>query len=369
MAPQVITSPSDLDTFVSQIASSSWLALDTEFMRESTYYPKLCLIQIATEHASACIDVLMLEHIKPLVELLKQNSQRKIFHSSRQDLEVLYADFGFVPQPLFDTQIAASILGLDEQISYAELVSQTMDIQLPKSQSRTDWTRRPLSPAQIEYALDDVLHLGPMHFKLFDALETQNRLHWHNEESDKLMAESNYFIVPEQAWEMVKGTGKLTKKQLYWVQKIAAWRESTAITKNLPRRWILSDRSIIDLSYLSDFSGNAISDCIQKDSPKSIRHVDAITAILQQGIVMEEVEKIADPIDRRLSKPQQALVKELMAITRERAAAMNTSSSLLANRKSLVNLVLGQPSRVSSGWRKSEIGDELLKIVEEKQQI
>ena len=369
MTPQVITSSTDLDHFVSNIASSSWLALDTEFMRESTYYPKLCLIQVATEQDSACIDVLTLEHIDPLIDLLKQTSQRKIFHSSRQDLEVLYSDFGFVPEPLFDTQIAASILGLDEQISYAELVSQILDIQLPKSQSRTDWSRRPLSSAQIEYALDDVRYLGPMHLKLMDALDTQQRMHWHDEESEKLLIESNYYIAPDVAWKLVKGTGKLPKKQLYWIQKIAAWRESTAITKNLPRRWILSDRTIVDLTYLTDFSGSAISECIQNDSPKSLRHVDAIADLLQKDIVTEELDDIVVPLDRRLNKPQQALVKALMTKTRERAAEMNTSSSLLANRKSLVDLVLGQPSKVSKGWRKSEIGDELIKILEEKLKI
>ncbi len=366
MTPQVITLQSDLDTFVSNIASSPWLALDTEFMRESTYYPKLCLIQISTEHTSACIDVLTLEHIEPLLDLLKQNTQRKIFHSSRQDLEVLFADFGFIPQPLFDTQIAASILGLDEQISYAELVLQTLDIELPKSQSRTDWTKRPLSSAQIEYALDDVLHLGTMHLKLVSSLEAQDRLHWHDEESDKLLSTSNYVIPPEQAWTLVKGTGKLAKKPLYHVQQLAAWRESTAITKNLPRRWILPDRAMIELSLLKDISGSAVSECIQNEAPKSLRHIENIAEILQNDIPNGVLDTLIEPIDRRLSKPQQTLVKELMTITRQRAEEINTSSSLLANRKSLVDLVLGQPSRLSSGWRKSVIGDDLLKIVEEK---
>ena len=364
MTPQVITSQSDLETFVAQIEASPWLALDTEFMRESTYYPKLCLIQISTEDTGACIDVLTLDHIEPLLDLLKQNTQRKIFHSSRQDLEVLFSDFGFIPQPLFDTQIAASILGLDEQISYAELVSQTLDIQLPKSQSRTDWARRPLSPAQIEYALDDVLHLGPMHIKLFNELETQDRLQWHNEESNKLLAESNYVIAPDLAWKLVKGTGKLPRKPLYYIQQLAAWRESTAITKNLPRRWILPDRAMIELSLLKDVSGSAISECMQNEAPKSLRHIELITNVLQQNIPADALDNIPETIDRRLSKPQQALVKELMHFTRQRAAEINTSSSLLANRKSLVDLVLGQPSRVSTGWRKAQIGDELLKIVQ-----
>ena len=160
MLPNVITTIADLESFVEQISPAPWLAMDTEFMRESTYYPILCLIQIATDEVSACIDVLSLDHIDPLLELLRQDSQLKIFHSCRQDLEVLYAEYQFLPQPLFDTQVAASILGLNEQISYAELVAQKSSVHLAKTESRTDWKRRPLSDAQIDYALDDVIHLG-----------------------------------------------------------------------------------------------------------------------------------------------------------------------------------------------------------------
>lgn len=364
MLPNVITTIADLESFVEQISPAPWLAMDTEFMRESTYYPILCLIQIATDEVSACIDVLSLDHIDPLLELLQQNSQLKIFHSCRQDLEVLYAEYQLIPQPLFDTQVAASILGLDEQISYAELVAQKSSIHLAKTESRTDWKRRPLSDAQIDYALDDVVHLGPLYKKLESDLIMKKRTPWLAEECDKLLLPSNYYVAPEEAWHQVKGIGRLSAKQFYYVREIAHWREQSAQTKNLPRRWILPDPAILEACQLKDFSGESISQCLREHAPKSMRHSNNISEILQQSIPSDMVDNLQEPADNRLSKEQKALIKELMEFTRNRADQINTSASLLANRKSLVNLVLGKQSRVDSGWRKSQIGDDLTMIVE-----
>ena len=149
MNSEIITTTAQLDSLVTTISSSDWLAIDTEFMRESSYYPKLCLIQIATEHACSCIDVLAVKQLSPLIELFNDPTYTKIFHSSRQDLEVLFADFNMLPTPIFDTQIAASMLKPDEQISYGDLVEQYLSVRLAKTESRTDWSRRPLSEAQI----------------------------------------------------------------------------------------------------------------------------------------------------------------------------------------------------------------------------
>ncbi len=363
MPPNVITTIADLESFVEQISSSPWLAMDTEFMRESTYYPILCLIQIATDKTSACIDVLSLDHIDPLLELLRQPSQLKIFHSCRQDLEVLYAEYQFIPQPLFDTQVAASILGLDEQISYAELVAQKSSLHLAKTESRTDWKKRPLTAAQIEYALDDVIHLGPLHKKLESDLDAENRISWLTEECEKLLCSSNYFVAPEEAWKQVKGIGKLNAKQFYYVREIAHWREQAAQTKNLPRRWILPDPAILETCQLKDTSGESISQCLKQHAPKSMRHSNNISEILQQPIPSDIVDNLQEPTDNRLSKEQRALIKKLMEFARNRAEQINTSASLLANRKSLVDLVLGKQSRVASGWRKSQIGDELATLI------
>ncbi len=363
MFPNVITTIAELESFVERISSSSWLAMDTEFMRESTYYPILCLIQIATDEVNACIDVLSLDHIDPLLDLLRQNSQLKIFHSCRQDLEVLYAKYQLIPQPLFDTQVAASILGLGEQISCAELVSQRLSVHLAKTESRTDWKRRPLSDAQIDYALDDVIHLGPLYKKLETDLAVASRTPWLTEECEHLLLASNYFVQPDQAWKQVKGIGKLSAKQFYYVCKIAYWREQAAQTKNLPRRWILPDSAILETCQLKDFSSESICRCLKQHSPKSMRHSSNIVDILQQAIPADIADNLQEPANNRLSKEQRTLIKKLMEFTRNRAEQINTSASLLANRKSLVNLVLGQQSKVESGWRKSQIGDELATMV------
>lgn len=363
-APKVITHDADLAQFVEEISSSPWLALDTEFMRESTYYPELCLIQIATENASACIDVLNLDHIDPLLTLLKQQQQVKIFHSCRQDLEVFYATYKIIPQPLFDTQVAASILGLDEQISYAELVSHISGTKLDKTESRTDWKKRPLTSAQIDYALDDVNYLSTLYVELSKTLQNKNRHHWLEEECEQLTQTSNYFISPEEAWSLVKGFGKLNPKQFYYLRKIAHWRETLAQTKNLPRRWLLPDTAIVELSQLEDINFNSIKDCLNEHAIKLIRHTEKLVDILQQTIPEREASELQAPENNRLSKEQRTLVKKLMETTRNKALEIDTSASLLANRKSLVNLVLGKQSKVSSGWRKNQIAGELQSIIE-----
>ena len=332
-------------------------------MRESTYYPKLCLIQIATEEACACVDVITLNDIGVLTEFLMQSAATKIFHSARQDMEVLHCTYGFLPQPLFDTQIAASILGMDEQISYAELVSQRLSINLAKSESRTNWSQRPLTDAQIHYALDDVRHLGILFSQLQDKLENKQRMHWLAEECERLLKTDNYVVAPENAWKQVKGIGRLEGQPLYKVQQLAAWREQTAIKKNLPRRWVLKDQSMIDLASHKAISEDSIKDYLGQESSKSIRHSEIIMEILGRASA-QQTNDLDSIIDRRLSKPQQTLVKDMMKLTRKHAEEIGTSSSLLANRKSLVDLVLGLHSKVNEGWRREVIGKHLLEMLD-----
>lgn len=295
---------------------------------------------------------------------MKQQQQIKIFHSCRQDLEVFYATYNIIPQPLFDTQVAASILGLDEQISYAELVSNICKIQLDKTESRTDWKKRPLTHAQIDYALDDVNHLGTLHTELSELLHNKTRLHWLEEECEQLIQPSNYFVSPEHAWTLVKGFGKLNAKQFYYLKKIAQWRETRAQIKNLPRKWLLQDNVLLELCQLKNTDHNTVKDCLNEYAGKSIRHASKLAEILQQTIPESEASNLQAPEDNRLSKEQRQLVKALMETTRNKANEIDTSASLLANRKSLVNLVLGKQSKVTSGWRKNEIATDLQSIIE-----
>lgn len=358
--PSVITHCAELDQFVERVQDAEWIAVDTEFMRDSTYYAKLCLVQIASADCSACIDVLKLDDHSRLLELLQSPQQIKIFHSARQDIEVLHSEYDLIPQPVFDSQIAASILGLDEQISYAELVSQILDVHLAKTESRTDWSRRPLTSAQINYALDDVRHLGPLYLHLKKQLEDNQRVHWLDEECTGLCNKQQYVVAPEHAWQQVKGVGRLAPEILPITQALAAWRETTAIEKNLPRRWILSDQSILQLAEDKPHSEAQVTMSLRKDSSKSLRYSKVISTLLEQAY------KNTHPlhfVDRRLSREQQDLVKRMMKVSRKRSELIGTSASLLANRKSIVSLVLGLESKIMQGWRRQEIGQDLMNML------
>ena len=363
MTTEIITSQNELEALVADLSDTKWLAIDTEFIRESSYYPKLCLIQIATENVCTCIDVLALRDTDSLIKVLKNPDCIKIFHSARQDLEVLFAQYGLIPSPIFDSQIAASMLGPDEQISYAELVEQYLSVRLTKTESRTNWMRRPLSAEQIAYALDDVRYLGPLYTKLLAALAERNRSHWLDEECEQIAAPANYEFNPDDAWKNVKGVGKAQGIILWRIQQLARWREQKAQSSDRPRQWILRDRAVMDLATLDSCSLEAISNYLQNEWPKSLRHKDKITALLQQEAASVQPEQLNYSVDRRLSRPQQALAKEMMRFIKFRAQEIGAAPSLLANRKSIENLVRGKNSKVMTGWRKSEVGIDLQKML------
>lgn len=360
MTASIITDTIDLEQLLATIQHTQWLAIDTEFIRESTYYAKLCLVQIATQDLSVCIDVLSLNDPSSLKKLLNL-PQTKIFHSARQDIEVLRSEYNIIPTPLFDTQIAASILGLDEQISYAELVAQVLSIRLPKTQSRTDWSRRPLTAAQIDYALDDVNYLGDLYRHLKQALQEKQRIHWLDEECAHLTHPATYQLYPDQAWQQVKGIGRVVSSDLSIVQALAAWRENTAVQKNLPRRWILNDQAILALAQNKPHSPTQTRSILEQYAPKSLRHAKNIHTVLEQAYPIDNNLTV---VDRRLSKQQQALVKKMMQVTWEKSQQIGTSPSLLANRKSIVSLVLGEECKITAGWRHSEIGAELMQMLD-----
>ena len=181
-----IDTPAQLQELCDRISGSTWLALDTEFAREKTYYPVLCLLQLCNGELAACIDPLNLTDLTPLLEILVDPKVLKIFHAGRQDLEIFYHRWGRLPQPLFDTQIAAALLGLGDQIGYAPLVQQLLGRELEKGHTRTDWSRRPLDPEQLRYALDDVIYLGEVHRLLAARLREQEREHWLEDEFREL---------------------------------------------------------------------------------------------------------------------------------------------------------------------------------------
>src|SRR5687767_2084248 len=236
-----------LTAFVTRAANATTLALDTEFMREKTYRAELCLLQIADGDDAVCIDPLAIADLNGLRPLLGAPGVVKIMHAARQDLEVLLPAVGLV-QPVFDTQIAAALAGHPSQVGYAELARRLLGVELSKAHTRTDWTRRPLSTEQQEYALDDVRHLPALRVSLLETLAAKGRLAWLEEELAALANADALRVEPEDAWRKVKGLPALDEQRQRLAQSLAAWRERRASERNRPRGWILDDVALREIT-------------------------------------------------------------------------------------------------------------------------
>ena len=242
----VITKTSELESFCQAIMAEKFITIDTEFSREATYYPKLCLIQIASEKQAVIIDALSPAiNLSPLDLILQKPSLIKVFHSAKQDLEALYLLFKHLPQNIFDTQIAASFCGFGDSISYEALVLEFTQIQIDKSHRVSDWTKRPLSINQLEYALADVTHLRIVYLKLMELLKAKNRLAWALEEMTSLDSPANFTIDLEQAWHKIKNIRDVKVNLV--LKKLASWREVKAQQHDLPRNHYLNERHIFKL--------------------------------------------------------------------------------------------------------------------------
>jgi ribonuclease D len=338
--------------------------MDTEFLREKTYFPKFCLLQIAAPGIVACVDPLALASLDPLFEIIFDPRIIKIFHSGRQDLEIFYHLCGKLPGPVFDTQIAAPLLGLGEQISYAGLVAELLGVNLTKSHSRTDWTRRPLSPEQLRYAADDVIYLEQAYFAMLPRLEKLGRMPWLEEDFAELLDISNYQNPPELAWQRIGGVNQLKSKPLSIVQTLAAWREQTARAQDLPRGWVLKDDALIDLARQQPAN---------MDQLKLVRGLDERMLKRQGAVICRLIQEAAvrppqtlDPKTRAGKKTveQEAVLDLLMSVVRLRAAQNTLNATILASRKDLEQLLDGDPqARLLHGWRKTMVGEELAAVL------
>jgi len=360
-----IDTAAELDSFCAMLNAADWIALDTEFLREKTYYPKLCLLQLATADRVACIDPLALEDLAPLLDVLFDEGIIKVMHSGRQDMEIFYHLTGKLPSPVFDTQIAALMLGYPEQIGYAKLVNDELGIELDKLHTRADWTLRPLTEDQIQYAADDVIYLVKIYQSLSAKLAALGRNDWLLEDFQRLTDAGWYSNPPEDAWQKVKGGNRLKGKSLSILQALATWRERKAQQKDRPKGWILRDDALIDIS---------------RHRPVSL---DALARIrgLSEGLVRNSGNKIIelvkdasgktpipypDSIDKRtkLTPDQNVLVDVMMALVRQSGEQNSLNPAVLASRKQLEKLLLGdQDAELVQGWRKRLVGEQLLEFL------
>ncbi|MEQ8427366.1 MAG: HRDC domain-containing protein [Gammaproteobacteria bacterium] len=243
----LIDTPAALAQCCNELASSQWLAVDTEFERVNTYYPKLCLVQLASAQQSYIVDPILLDDIGPLIDLLYNTSITKVLHSAHQDLEIFFNLTGNVPSPLYDTQLAAPLYNYNKGIGYGNLVKEALDIDLEKGHARTDWTRRPLKDAQLRYAADDVIYLARI-YQLFQEKQQQENAARLEQLFSVLYKPETYLPDPERMWKKIFAARRLKGKSLDAVKRLAAWRELTAREQNLPRKWLLADHALVEIA-------------------------------------------------------------------------------------------------------------------------
>lgn len=357
----------DLNDFCQQIANAEYIAVDTEFVRDKTYYPKLCLIQIASPTAIACIDPIALPDLSALKPLFANPAQVKIFHAARQDLEILLSDVGVMPTPMFDTQIAATLLGLGEQIGYGNLVKSCMNIELTKQHARADWEQRPLSKAQLDYAADDVRYLVQMYPRIIEDLEKRGRREWLDNDFAALTDPALYQVKLSDQWQRVSGNQKLRRKQLAVLQELCIWREQTAMDKDKPRKWILADNNLIAIATQMPMSTGKLSNIRGLNSSTIDKQGAAIVAAVKDALNKPEDQWPVPKKRKQLSKNQEATVDTLMAIAKLKASEHSISVGALVNKAELEKLVLGETNlTIQNGWRYSLVGESLVQFLENK---
>jgi ribonuclease D len=337
------------------------IGLDTEFLRERTYRAQLCLIQVSAGDDAAGIDPLAVTELGALAGPLTAADVVKVMHASRQDLEVLLPAVGLV-RPVFDTQIAAALAGFPAQVGYAQLVRLLLGIELSKAHTRTDWSRRPLSPEQIEYALDDVRHLVPLKLALEERLEKLGRLTWLAEELAGLADASGLATDPEEAWRRLKGLRGLDPARERLARGLAAWRERRAMERNRPRGWILEDAALRELIVRVPRSLAAL-EAIEDVPAGVMRHCGGE---LLACIAAAKVPDPAPALDTR-QRPdpvKSALVKKFAAVNQAVASELGVSPEVLATRRDLERLAEGEEDLAAlRGWRRAVIGEKLLATV------
>ncbi|MDX2507013.1 MAG: ribonuclease D [Gammaproteobacteria bacterium] len=353
-----------------QFALSEFLAIDTEFVRQKTYYPILALIQICDGQQIAIIDPVAIDDLSPLMDVLYNKTITKVLHSARQDMEIFYCLNQSVPDALFDTQIAAALLGYGEQIGYASLVKQLLGIDLDKSQTRTDWLKRPLTKNQLTYAADDVRHLAKLYPLQKKKLQQQGRLSWLENDFRFLSRNSTYAPSPDTIWRKIRGVTKLKKQKLAILKNLAAWREKLAIKQNRPRRRVMSDDVLIELS-LNPPSGQAeLNECNSLNNKFLQYNGDTLWALIQQGLNTADSDCPELPVIAKLSQNEEALANCLMAIVHLSADDNNISPRCLCSRKDLDALIKGQRDlSILSGWRHELTGNHLLEFLSGKSQL
>ena len=359
-----ISTYEELSAFCERAARFNAIAVDTEFLRERTYHPRLCLVQVATPDECVVIDVIAIDNLAPLAILMRDEGTVKVFHACSQDMEVLNYTLGALPAPIFDTQIAAAFLGERMQTSYNGMVHAFCGVTLPKSESLTDWSRRPLTPEQIEYALDDVRYLIKAYDVIMERLDESGRASWVLDEIKPLTDRSHYVVDRRVAFKRVKRVNSLTRRQLAVARELAAWREARAEYSNIPRKWLMSDEVLIALSKRPPHDAASLRR-VRGTEQLSDADVAVALSVIARG---ESCPADKYPFIARTHKPAspelESVIDLMYALIRLVGERSGVATAMIASRDDLVDYVdHPQDSPLREGWRFELVGtliDDLL---------
>lgn len=363
----VITTQKELETVLAAFEKSDFVTVDTEFIRETTFWPILCLIQMAAPGVTALIDPLSSDiDLTPFFKLMANEAVVKVFHAARQDIEIIVHLGDLVPHPVFDTQVAAMVCGFGDSVSYDQLVQRITGARLDKSSRFTDWRHRPLSDKQLDYALADVTHLIDVYQHLSAELERENRAHWLNEEMDVLTSRETYDPHPEDAWKRLKM--RLRKPQeLAIVQTVAAWREREARERDVPRGRVLKDDAIYEVAQQAPRDAAALGKL--RTTPKGWERSSTATALLGAvntalALPKEQMPKL--PKNFQPPEGSSAAAELLKVLLRIVAEKQGVASKVLASSDDIDRIAAeGEEADVPAlqGWRRAVFGEQALKLV------
>ena len=333
----MINTQQQLQYFLNNISKDSLLAIDTEFKRINTYHPELCLVQIATNKFIDCIDILAISNLEPLFKKLYDARTKWVVHSARQDIEALFNLSNRIPSALFDTQVAASLLNFPLQVSYQSLTKQLQNVHLEKKHTRFDWTLRPLPKDVLEYALDDVRYLLPMHKLLENMLISENKIQWLDEEITPLLEQKLYKPNIKQICKKTKGLSKIEAKAQKKAINLIYWRESIAQKENKPRKWIMSDEKLLDYACGKLRLSHASEKLFNK--------------FVDQNFNMPTFLETLKP-QKPLSNDEKLQKNELQNTINKLALKYNIAPELIGSAKSLVKFIRNDStSLLQNGWR------------------
>jgi ribonuclease D len=360
----LITTTADLAAACERMSRHTFVTVDTEFLRETTYYPLLCVAQIATADEAAVIDALAPDlSLAPFFELMANERVLKVFHAARQDIEIVWHQARLIPRPIFDTQVAAMVLGYGDSISYDQLVQRITGDVIDKSNRFTDWSRRPLSAAQVNYAVSDVTHLRKVFQSLSDDLEKRGRSEWVGEEMEVLTSPDTYRSDPETAWERLK-TRVRKPKELSVLMEVAAWREREAQSRDIPRGRVLKDEAIGDIATHAPTSMEKLASLrsLPRGFERSKWGSEIIEAV-KRGLARDPAHL------PKLERPRQgvngsATVELLKVLLRMVSEQHGVAAKVIATVEDLERIALDDRADVPAlhGWRREMFGEQAISL-------